>query len=143
MIKEIEYKTPLYESIQVGEISESKWETSDGKQFEYKSEAEWHEFYQCKVKQRGIKLPVENAILFDLTSADDLMEIEKTHLYDSIKKYSSESLLFPNTYVMYQEDDPNFNYDDYELGYNPDIHVYLVTLEEYKKILITAIKNLK
>lgn len=142
MIKEIEYKTPIYENVQVGEITETKWETSDGEQFEHKSGAEWHEFYQCKVKQRGLNLPVENAMVFELSSVDDLDKIEKDYLYDEhIKKYQKEKLVFPNTYVMYQKDDPDFNYDDY-YAYTPDILVYLVTMEEYKQLLTTALEKL-
>ncbi|KAF6620523.1 hypothetical protein HFE03_07680 [Paenibacillus sp. EKM102P] len=145
MIQKIEIKTPKYETVQVGEDVETMWETSDGKQFESEGDAERHEFYQCKINHRGHNLPIQGLELFDFTCVEDLERYEKDYLYNEhVKKYDKKSMSFPNTYAMYEEDDPTFDYEDYDDYYNrPDKHIYFMTLEDYKNKLITAVKNFR
>lgn len=145
MIKEIEIKTPIYETIQVGETVDVKWEASNGKQFDDKATADHYEFYHCKVKERGIDLPIGGATLLDFTCLEDLEKYERDYIYDEhIKKYQKETMVFPNTYVLYKEDNPDFYYDDDDYYcYTPHTHVYLVTLDDYKKILIEAIDQMQ
>jgi hypothetical protein len=145
-MKQIEIKIPKYENVKVGDIVQIKWETSDGKQFDNKLEADTHEFYYCKVNQRGHNLPVMRVEIFDFSSIEDIERYEYDYVdRDYVKKYDKTKMIFPNTYVMYHEYDPDFEYHDLdEYGYGqPDTHVYFVTLEEYKKLLLDAINDLK
>jgi hypothetical protein len=148
MVREIEIKTPKYETILVGEDTQIIWETSDGKQFDNEATAEHHEFYNCKVKHRGHNLPVERVEIFDFACIEDLNRYEKEYMYnDYERKYDKNKLAFPNTFVMYQEFDPDWVSEDPEGDWNyddrPDTHLHIVTLDEYKKLLIDALQKLQ
>src|SRR5690625_4149087 len=114
MVKKVEVKVPKYESVQVGEEIVTKWVTSDGESFDDERSAERHEFYECKINHRGHNLTVNSVEIFDLTCVEDLERYEKDYLYNAhiynthIKKYDKNLMVFPNTYVMYEIDDPNW-----------------------------------
>jgi hypothetical protein len=148
MTKKIEIKTPVFESVKVGEHVEVKWETSNGQKFDHEHQAESYEFNYCKIKRRGVHLSVEDAEVLDFESIEDMNRYEEESIYGGyIKKYDKSIMKFPNTYVHYTCYDPEAEIDiDEDSGYycnHPTEHVHIVTLDEYKKMLMSEIENLK
>lgn len=143
-MKIIEIETPIYETIQTGTTTEVKWETSDGKTFDNERSAEQYEFYYCKINQRGTNLPILDIRIFDFQCKEDLERYEKDYVYNGEnKKYDKEKMVFPNTYVMWEEcryDDEDDDYYDY---YSSSNNLYCETLDEYKERLIKAVNELK
>lgn len=147
-MKEITIELPTYENVQSGTYIETKWETSDGIQFENKNSAQSHEFYLTVVKKRGHDLPVNRVQLFDFRELSDLEKYEKDFMGSKhIIMYDKNTLTFPNTYVTYEthlygndEETNDFSYDPWEEDHR--IYTYFVTLDEYKRLLIDSVNNL-
>lgn len=135
-------EVPKFETIQTGVDVKEVWVTSDGRQFDYQKDAESHEFYHCKIRLRGIEtLPVDNILIVDLENIGDLYKFEARYTYnEQLKEYDPSAFKFPNTFVYYERYTCE-GCDSYD-GSEYDTHLYCVTLEEYKKMLLECIENL-
>jgi hypothetical protein len=141
-MKKIIKEKPIFETIQTGTVSEEKWITSDGTEFEHESSAERHEFYNCKLEQRGFGVEeLDRATILNLSSLEDLLRYEEDNLYDAETKYNKSELQFPDTYVIYEVDEADYS-EDYSYSY-PEWKAYILPINEFKSLVVKRIMEQK
>jgi hypothetical protein len=134
---------PIYETVQTGVNKKEIWVTSDGKEHDNEQYAEQHEFYRCKVKQRGFGIHHHLTIL-DLHCVEDLERYEKDYTYNvNHYDYNKKKLVFPNTYVLIEEDekDCSEDFDDYDYAY-PEVHLKIYTVDQFRKLVNKALDDI-
>jgi len=153
IIKEIE-TILVYENkqIQTGIQEIENWVTSDGRKFKAEEAAEAHEFnWRVSDQHKNPNLHNDPEI-FEFKSLEDALRMDTyrwSNGYNYVSKnYVLEKLLYPNKFVRYEEFiGCNCNQADYEYGYcdcsnAAQSKVHIVTLDEYKKMMLEHIESL-
>ena len=146
MVKKITVKEDVYEKVlsKVGEREKVVYMTSDGKEFDAETSADYHEFYVLKVKKRGFGSDYVN--IFDFESWEDVQKYLNEYGYNiDVHDYNKEDLKFPNTYVLSEEyvENLDYGYDEYGQPEKHDIYLRIYEFDEFKSKLVSELEKLR